>query len=363
MTGRFRWSGLFALVVMVLSLGWAFVGSNPLGVDMTREAQAFVRTLSEAQRGRTLLEFQTPARVGWHFIPKDQRKGLQIKDMDAAQREAAHKLLRSAASQVGYDKAVTIMALEQILQELERNRGGGPVRDSERYFVTLFGEPAEKGRWGLSVEGHHLSLNFVVDQGHVVSSTPAFFGSNPAIVKNTVAGAPAEGTRVLGKEEQFAFDLLESLTPAQLETVRIAAEAPRDIRAAGEAQPPPDAPAGLAAGQMSDEQKRGLQRLVAAYLDNMPEEIRATRISEIEQAGPERVHFAWAGATRPGVGHYYRVQGPTFLIEFVNTQPDSAGNPANHIHCVWRDIAVTSQSPDPLVSPDYAGPPMANAKR
>ena len=76
----------------------------------------------------------------------------------------------------------------------------------------------------------------------------------------------------------------------------------------------------------------------AAYLESMPEEIRATRISEIEQAGPEHVHFAWAGATRPGVGHYYRVQGPTFLIEFVNTQPDSAGNPANHIHCVWRDM-------------------------
>jgi hypothetical protein len=89
---------------------------------------------------------------------------------------------------------------------------------------------------------------------------------------------------------------------------------------------------------MNEQQQAQLARLVDAYLESMPEEVRATRARAIAEAGPQNVHFAWAGADRPGIGHYYRIQGPTFLIEFVNTQPDAAGNPANHIHCVWRDM-------------------------
>ena len=258
--------------------------------------------------------------------------------MNAAQRETAHQLLRNALSRVGYDKAVTIMALESILHELEKQRNGGAVRDAERYYFTLFGTPGEQNKWGLSVEGHHLSLNFVVDKGQVVASTPAFFGSNPAVVKSRVADALPEGTRVLAREETVAFDLVGSLNEEQRRMALIAETAPRDIRAAGEIQPPSDPAVGVAAGKLDDAQQQVLRRLVEAYLENMPDEVRKARIDRIRQAGPENVHFAWAGATQPGIGHYYRVQGPTFLIEFVNTQPDSAGNPANHIHCVWRDM-------------------------
>ena len=35
----------------------------------------------------------------------------------------------------------------------------------------------------------------------------------------------------------------------------------------------------------------------------------------------------------PGRGHYYAVRGPSFLLEYDNTQ-----NGANHIHAVWRDL-------------------------
>ena len=82
----------------------------------------------------------------------------------------------------------------------------------------------------------------------------------------------------------------------------------------------------------------GLVRLAGWAADNLPEDVGAERMQAIVDAGPENVRFAWAGAMKPGVGHYYRIQGPSFLIEFVNTQPDPAGNPANHIHCVWRDM-------------------------
>jgi hypothetical protein len=242
-------------------------------------------------------------------------------------------------SEIGYEKAVKIMALERILNELEKNRREGAIRDPERYFVTLFGSPGQTGRWGLSVEGHHLSLNFVVDHAKVVSSTPSFFGANPATVRSEIAGGLPTGTRVLAQEEQFAFDLVNSLSENQRRAAIIAEQAPRDIRAAGEPQPPRDLPVGLAAGEMDSPQRKIFRRLVEAYLENMLDDVRQARTEAIRQAGPDNVRFAWAGALKPGIGHYYRIQGPTFLIEFVNTQPDSAGNPANHIHCVWRDMA------------------------
>jgi hypothetical protein len=81
-----------------------------------------------------------------------------------------------------------------------------------------------------------------------------------------------------------------------------------------------------------------LQSLIEEYAKTVSDDAAKARLEAVEKAGLGKVHFAWAGADKPGVGHYYRVQGPTFLIEFVNTQPDSAGNPANHIHSVWRDM-------------------------
>ena len=101
---------------------------------------------------------------------------------------------------------------------------------------------------------------------------------------------------------------------------------------------------GLAVDKFTDAQRTTLRNLIQAYLDNMTLDVAAARQAEIEKAGFDKIHFAWAGASQPGIGHYYRVQGPTFLIEFVNTQPDSAGNPANHIHAVWRIWRAISRS-------------------
>ena len=89
---------------------------------------------------------------------------------------------------------------------------------------------------------------------------------------------------------------------------------------------------------MTKEQRKTLRALIQAYNNNMPTDVAARVVSEIREAGVENIHFAWAGATKEGIGHYYRVQGPTFLIELVNTQPDGAGNPANHVHAVWRSM-------------------------
>ncbi len=325
------------LVLPLATSAWSYYRQESAAREMTVSAQKFLDLLSAEQRKAAQLDYDTPKRVDWHFIPKDSRKGLQIRDMKPDQREAAHTLLRSALSQIGYDRAVKIMDLENLLFELQKGKSG-PLRDPERYYFTVFGKPEGEGKWGLSVEGHHMSLNFVVEKGKVISSTPAAFCTNPAEIKNEVIPRFKKGDRVIAKEETIAFELLGALTDEQRKTAIFLGEALPEVRAAGQPQPPTSEPIGIAASELKPEQADLLRKLIQAYADNMPSEVAQERMDDIEKAGFDKVHFGWAGAQKPGVGHYYRVQGPTFLIEFVNVQPDAAGNPANHIHCLWRDV-------------------------
>jgi|688.fasta_scaffold18741_5 hypothetical protein len=305
--------------------------------SLTRSAVAWIDSLDDAQRARGLQPFSAAARTDWHFVPKASRKGVQLRDMTPAQEQAALALLRSALSQAGYDKSLLIMSLEEILRRLEGDRAKN-IRDPKRYFFTIFGTPADTGTWGLSIEGHHLSFNFTVRDGAVVDSTPQFMGANPAEVKTTFAGLPESGRRVLRDEETLAFELVRSLDAAQRATA-VTPEPPQEIRAAGTPQPPAEPAIGIAWPRLTTEQQGILRRLVEAYCSWMTAEVAAERLRLIAAApgGWDDVRFAWAGAIEPGVGHAYRVEGPTFLIEFVNVQPDAEGTPANHIHCVWRD--------------------------
>ncbi len=329
---------LVAVAAMLsVATGWSFLQESPTGISVIQRAKAFVATLSADQKAITVLPAGSPQRVDWHVIPKAQRKGLQIKDMSDAQRQAALALLRSVLSQTGYDKAVKVMALEETIGQLEKVRGGTAIRDPDRYYFTLFGEPSEVGRWGLSIEGHHLSLNLLIDSGRVIAATPMFFAANPNVVLEGMPGRVGKGTRVLADEELLAFQLMESLSAEQRKVAVLDAKAPRDIRGAGQPQPPAYAPEGLSLTGMNETQQKLLKQLLATYLGNLPSDLAAARLNAIDEAGWDKVYFAWAGADRPGIGHYYRIQGPTFLIEFVNTQSDAAGNPACHIHSVLRD--------------------------
>lgn len=332
---------LIVLAVVLLSSAGTLTAINyrPAGMDMTQAARDFLAGLNAEQRAEATLKLDDPARLDWHFIPKDKRKGLQVKHMDSQQRKLAHALLASAVSQLGYDKAKTIMSLEAILHELEKDRKGAPLRDPERYYFTIFGRPSESDRWGLSVEGHHLSLNFVVEDGKIVAVTPAFYGANPAEVRGDLKVGPERGTRVLHAEEDRAFELLKSLSAQQRSKAVIAEKSPADIRGAAQAEPPQTEPEGLPASELKEDQVKLLWALLEAYTNNMLPEIGQKRLAEVRDAGIKKVYFAWAGPDKPGIGHYYRVQGPTFVIEFCNNQPDGAGNPANHIHSVWRQMS------------------------
>ncbi len=333
-------ASLLLVVALSATSVWSYFKLAKTGEAMTEEANKFLATLTAEQRAKAALAYDDPKRIDWHFIPKEgdkEREGLKVREMSDEQRKAAHALLKVVLSETGYGKATKIMELESLLAELQKGKSG-PLRDPDRYYFVIFGKPAADGRWGLSVEGHHLSLNFVVEKGNVISSTPTSLCANPALVMSDNVPSIKRGTRVLAKEETLAFDLLASLTADQRKVAIIADKAPPEIRAAGEPQPPREAAVGIAAEKLTGEQRSTLQSLIEEYANNLPLDVAKARMEAIDREGIGQVHFAWAGADKAGIGHYYRIQGPTFLIELVNTQADSAGNPANHIHSVWRDM-------------------------
>jgi hypothetical protein len=248
--------------------------------------------------------------------------------MNGSQRKLAHALLSSGLSRRGYAKALDIMSLESILRELEGPSRRHP-RDPDLYHVTFFGTPSDESPWGWRVEGHHLSANFLVVNGNRIAPTPNFFGANPARVPR----GPLEGLRVLAAEEDLARHLLASLEPKQQARVVIDPVAPADIITQAEPRVEIDDPSGLPAEEMTEVQGRLMMDLVVEYTSRMPRDVADTRMNQIGKEGEAHIHFAWAGSKKRGEGHYYRVHGPSFLIEYDNTQ-----NNANHIHTVWRDL-------------------------
>jgi hypothetical protein len=321
--------------------GLALIGmkvGDPPAVQMQTFATSLLSTLDEGQKAKAVMEFDSPDRVDWHFIPKKSRKGLMLKEMTTAQRTATLRLVRSALSEAGYDKTTKIMLLEDVLRELEGDKRNWD-RDPGMYYLTLFGNPeVDDASWGLSFEGHHLSLNFVCRGDEVVDSTPQFFAANPATIMTDVSGPLGKGTRVLRVEEDLAFELINAMDDEDRQTAMIAEEAPAEIRFAGDPQAEAGKPEGVGFSSLASQQQSILKDLVGVYVDAVAPKVADQRRKRIEENGWDEVHFAWAGATKPGIGHYYRVQGEDFLIEFVNTQPDASGNPANHIHAVWRDL-------------------------
>ncbi|MDZ4821732.1 MAG: DUF3500 domain-containing protein [Planctomycetota bacterium] len=306
------------------------------GAAITAAAEKFAATLTDAQRPIAQLKFDDPARSDWHYYPKAHRKGLQYRDMPTPQRAAAMALLKSCLSEVGFQKAERIMAFEAILHKHEPP--GGALRDPLRYFFTIFGDPSPKSTWGLSIEGHHISINYMIAANKVVSATPTFLGCNPTEVKDTVPGAAPIGTRTMALEEDLAYELLKSLDNQQRKLALIATKPSKDVYPPADATIADKAPSGIAVQKLSPAQANVLRKLVQTYANNMPADVAAARLQAIETAGWDNVHFAWEGANSPGQDHHYRIQGPTFLIELNNVQADTLGNRASHIHSVWRGL-------------------------
>ena len=315
------------LLCPVLLAGIALVAQEARrrSADAMAEAAArFLSALSAAERAKTLFALEDAERFDWGYVPKS-RRGISLKELDSEKRRLVLDLLRTGVSRVGYRKATDVIALENVLRELQ----GSSIRDPQLYYLTIFGTPASGAPWGWRFEGHHLSLNYTVAGGFGVATAPSFFGANPA----RVASGPLAGKRALAGEEDLARELLLSLDAARRSRAIFRSAAPDEIVTGDAAKVDPLAPAGIAAAELSPDQLERLKRLLREYLGRMPDDLAAEREAKLERAGFEKIHFAWAGGASPGQPHYYRIQGPTFLVEYDDTQ-----NSANHIHTVWRDF-------------------------
>jgi len=315
----------FPLVLTVLAAFRLVAG--PVD-EMAGAARNFLAALTDEQRAVAAFEFKADERENWHFVPKE-RKGITVGSLKPAQQNLAFALLSTGLSPRGFNKATTIMSLEQILQDIE-----GPTRrfprDPQLYHISIFGTPDAKGTWGWRYEGHHMSFNFTIVDGKFAAGTPAFLGTNPAEVRT----GPRAGLRVLAAEEDIARDLLESLTEEQRKQAVILEAAPDDILTLATRKAEIGEPKGLAASGLNPAQREILDRLIAEYVGRIRGELAAVDLARIDAAGRDTIRFAWAGSSKRGARHYYRVHGPTFLLEYDNTQND-----ANHIHAVWRDFA------------------------
>ncbi len=293
--------------------------------EMAETAANFLAALSPEQREAATFEFDADERHNWHFVPRP-RNGIPIKELTTTQRHLLQALLSSGLSHQGLIKAYTIMSLEQILHELE---GGAAHRDPELYYITIFGRPGPEATWGWRLEGHHLAINFTIVDGEHVAGTPSFFGANPAEVRN----GPRAGLRALAAEEDLGRELIQALSDEQREVAIFSTRAPRDIITGAERKVEPLPLAGIPAADLDDSQQQLLLRLIEEFVRRHRPELADQDLEKIHQAGFGEIHFGWAGATEPGQGHYYRIQGPTFILEYDNVQ-----NNANHIHAVWRDF-------------------------
>jgi Protein of unknown function (DUF3500) len=293
---------------------------------MVSAARAFLATLDPTQRTQAVLPFNSEERFHWFYTPVS-RKGIPLKALTPPQKAAALNVLRAGLSEKGYSKAETIRQLENVLREIEK--GAGPARDPELYFFTFFGEPVEGGTWGWRYEGHHCSQNWTIVNGKSIAGSPQFFGANPAEVRE----GPMKGTRVLRAEEDLGYSLLQSLTAAQRAVAVLPGPAPADIVTRNERKAAIQANTGITYSALDHDQQGMLLALIEEYLNAQPRALARQRLDKIRNTGLDTITFAWMGGLERGIGHYYRVQGKTFLIEFDNTQ-----NNANHIHCVWRDF-------------------------
>ncbi len=335
-----RSARVFLLIAVVTSM--ALVGhaareqAPPDAIDapevakeLAVAAQRFIDTLDAGMQAKYL--FQDAERGNFHFFPVS-RRGVPLKQLKEGQRHLALALMSATLSHVGNQKALTIMSLGDYLKETDKTPN--VHRDSDQYHVTIFGTPSATGTWGYRFEGFHLSLNVTVVRGRWISVTPSFIGAIPA----TVPDGPRKGLQVLEQETELGRTLATSLTAEQREAgfaklPNFLEETVGGFVTGNQRKLDRGKPKGLAASAMTAEQRELLMKLVRVHISRIRKELADQDLARIDRAGVEKIHFQWAGGLKPGEPHHYLIQGPTFLIEYDNTQDG-----ANHVHCIYRDF-------------------------
>ncbi len=280
---------LFLLIVLAL------VFTLPVkSQKIVDAASVFLNLLDSGQRACAFYPFDGDERYNFRYFPVEHPKGIAM-------------------------------------EELEHRQSGDHYRDPGKYFLTIFGIPHDNTICGWRLDGHHVSFNFSANNGKLVAGTPGFLGANPAVVQQ---GAE-KGKEVLKEEREAGFALLHSLTKEELTRAIIDTNAPGDIITYTHRKAMIAKSEGLLYTEMSSAQQEQMLQLISLYVHRYTKLFADEMLKEIQQAGLDKLRFAWAGHTEYGIGkpHYYRIQGPTVIIEYDNTQ-----NNANHLHTVVRDL-------------------------
>lgn len=299
--------------------------------DMVTKATTFLSLLDNAQHTKAFYPFDTTERYRFNYVPLDDRKGISYNELSLPQRKALMVLLETCLTEQTVKKINAIMLLDNVLKEIEHRKPEDHYRDTGKYFMTIFGIPGDSTIWGWRFEGHHVAFHFSANKKELVAGTPSFLGSNPAIVQEGIY----KNKEVLKEETDEGFAMLHALTPGEMKLAIIDSLAPKEIITLANRQALIEHPAGIPYYQLSPAHQQQLLQLIGLYLHRYTKPFAAIMLKEIQAAGLDKLWFSWAGYTTHALGkpYYYRIQGPTIIIEYDNSQ-----NNANHIHTVIRDL-------------------------
>ncbi len=323
-----RYLSLSLVLLLAASCG-TVRSAGTVGNELAEASQGFLAALDSEQRSAALRELADPEAVNWHFVP-GRYAGVEMGALDTRQKALAHHVLRTMLSATGFAKTMAIADLENVLHELESKPDKPAVhRDPNRYAMLICGTPEPGGTFVVRYQGHHVSLRMAVVDGLLVAHTPHFLGTNPHRVPEKFGRAI-----VLRQEESLGRELLALFDDEQRKRAIINEQAPPDVLlgpgkrpvALGERR-------GVAWSTMSKTQQDALWHLLEVHVHVLRPDVAKHELDRIRSDGLAEMSFAWAGSTEPGKGHYYRIHGNHFAIEYDCTQND-----ANHVHVVWRDF-------------------------
>lgn len=305
----------------------------------------FMNTLSPDQLQEATYPMDDTLRTKWTNLPVGlaPRPGIRYGDLSDESRIKFHHVLITLFSSQGYLKTTSIMHLDDILNELytteyeEKNINEELYQELMdlnwgygNYYISIWGMPEPIGDWGLKFGGHHISINLTV-AGNDFSLTPLFLGTDPSEVHSSKYA----GLRVLSKEEDYGFRLINSLSDEQKSIATLSIEVPGDIITNPSNKNRLVEYSGIKAEQLNKGQKKLLENLIMEYVNNLEHEKAHEYADKIYNAGIDNIYFAWIGSYEPQKKHYYIINGPDFLIEY-----DNVGffkNDGNHIHTIWRE--------------------------
>ena len=327
-----------------LTLGVVQRAGSPRAADATTTARvvaaanAFLDTLDAGQRAKATFDFRSTQRTGWSNLPSGifQRNGLRLGDLTNRQRDAALALVASALSADGYRKVTDIMNGDEVLKNAGGGRTGGrqgapggggrgTVRfGRDEYYIALLGTPSAAAPWIIQFGGHHLAINVTVVGSNQVM-TPSLPAAQPA--KYTLNG---ETVRPLGRENDEGFALLNALNADQQKKAILPYRVSDLVLGPGN-DGKTIQPEGIVASELTAAQQTMLLDIVHEWAGILNDEAASARMADIKANLP-RTYFAWSGDTKNGGVAYYRIQGPTLVIEYAPQQGD-----VDHIHTIYRD--------------------------